>query len=80
MQLFAHAPHAAGGNVGYLEDPTVPAGSKTATFAAVKLMIKNERWAGELQSPRVFAWVLSVYAASSVPRGGWNMRDGLHGV
>eukprot|EP00798_Chlamydomonas_sp_ICE-L_P002087 gene2087-18142_t len=37
---------AANGNPGYLDDETVPAGSKQATYAAVKLEIKNERWAG----------------------------------
>ncbi|MEW5299976.1 MAG: hypothetical protein WDW36_002942 [Sanguina aurantia] len=37
---------AADGKPGYLEDPTVPAGSKTPTFAAVKLSIHNERWEG----------------------------------
>lgn len=35
-----------GGKPGYLEDPTVPAGSRTPTFAAVRLHIRNERWAG----------------------------------
>jgi glucose-6-phosphate 1-dehydrogenase len=34
------------GEPGYLDDPTVPAGSKTPTFAACKLFINNERWAG----------------------------------
>uniref|UniRef100_A0A8D0H3P5 Glucose-6-phosphate 1-dehydrogenase n=1 Tax=Sphenodon punctatus TaxID=8508 RepID=A0A8D0H3P5_SPHPU len=31
---------------GYLDDPTVPAGSTTATFAAVVLYVDNERWDG----------------------------------
>lgn len=31
---------------GYLDDPTVPDGSRTATFAAVKLAIDNPRWQG----------------------------------
>ncbi|GBG00395.1 hypothetical protein Rsub_13219 [Raphidocelis subcapitata] len=34
------------GQPGYLEDPTVPRGSKAPTFAACKLLIHNERWAG----------------------------------
>lgn len=34
------------GEPGYLDDPTVPAGSKTPTFAACRLTINNERWAG----------------------------------
>lgn len=38
--------HAAAGQPGYLDDPTVPAGSKTPTFAACTLFIDNERWAG----------------------------------
>jgi len=36
----------AGGNPGYLEDPTVPRGSRTPTFASVRLHINNDRWAG----------------------------------
>ncbi|XP_059805458.1 glucose-6-phosphate 1-dehydrogenase isoform X2 [Hypanus sabinus] len=31
---------------GYLDDPTVPAGSTTPTFATVVLYIQNERWDG----------------------------------
>lgn len=37
-QYVAHA-----GQEGYLDDPTVPAGSKTPTFAACKLFIHNDR-------------------------------------
>lgn len=32
--------------LGYLDDPTVPAGSKTPTFATAVMKIKNERWDG----------------------------------
>lgn len=32
---------------GYLDDPTVPRGSTTATFAAVVLYVENERWDGK---------------------------------
>ncbi|KAG9063631.1 Glucose-6-phosphate 1-dehydrogenase [Linnemannia hyalina] len=31
---------------GYLDDPTVPKGSKTPTYAAATLFIQNERWTG----------------------------------
>ncbi|XP_011373873.1 glucose-6-phosphate 1-dehydrogenase isoform X3 [Pteropus vampyrus] len=31
---------------GYLDDPTVPRGSTTATFAAVVLYVENKRWDG----------------------------------
>jgi glucose-6-phosphate 1-dehydrogenase len=31
---------------GYLDDPTVPAGSNTPTYAAITLFIDNDRWAG----------------------------------
>jgi len=31
---------------GYLDDPTVPKGSKTPTFAMAVMYIDNERWAG----------------------------------
>jgi glucose-6-phosphate 1-dehydrogenase len=34
------------GKPGYLEDSTVPEGSRCPTFAAVVLRIKNERWDG----------------------------------
>ena len=29
---------------GYLDDPTVPKGSRTPTYAVAALEIKNERW------------------------------------
>lgn len=32
--------------IGYLDDPTVPAGSVTPTYAAAILRINNERWDG----------------------------------
>lgn len=31
---------------GYLDDPTVPEGSKTSTYAMAVLKIHNERWDG----------------------------------
>lgn len=31
---------------GYLDDSTVPAGSKTPTFACAVVNIENERWDG----------------------------------
>ncbi|KAG2501354.1 hypothetical protein HYH03_001144 [Edaphochlamys debaryana] len=34
------------GQPGYLDDPTVPQGSRTPTFAAVRLFVRNERWDG----------------------------------
>lgn len=34
---------AGGDQKGYLDDPTVPAGSKTPTFAAIALHIDNDR-------------------------------------
>ena len=34
----------AGKEVGYTEDPTVPEGSQTPTFACVVLYIDDERW------------------------------------
>lgn len=37
---------------GYLDDPTVPRGSTTATFAAVVLYVENERWDGRCPPPR----------------------------
>ncbi len=32
--------------MGYLDDPTVPKGSVTPTYAIAKLNIRNERWDG----------------------------------
>lgn len=32
--------------MGYLDDPTVPAGSRTATYALAVCRIQNERWDG----------------------------------
>ena len=32
--------------LGYLDDPTVPKGSVTPTFAAAVAFLKNERWDG----------------------------------
>jgi len=32
--------------LGYLDDPSVPKGSATATYSATVLFIKNERWEG----------------------------------
>ncbi|KAL4419711.1 hypothetical protein ABPG75_006809 [Micractinium tetrahymenae] len=37
---------AADGQPGYTDDPTVPSGSKTPTFAAVTLFVDNDRWSG----------------------------------
>lgn len=34
------------GKPGYLDDPTVPKGSKTCTFSVVVFFINNERWKG----------------------------------
>ena len=36
----------AGQYAGYLQEPGVPAGSKTPTYAAVKLSVENGRWKG----------------------------------
>lgn len=42
---------AAGEQRGYLEDETVPRGSKTPTFATCVLNINNERSAQHIKSP-----------------------------
>ena len=41
---------------GYLDDPTVPPGSTTATFAAAILRVANERWDGECQGGGGGGW------------------------
>ena len=44
--LGQYAADPAGKEVGYTEDPTVPEGSKTPTFATVVLFIDDEQWDG----------------------------------
>ncbi|RKP14440.1 glucose-6-phosphate dehydrogenase [Piptocephalis cylindrospora] len=44
--LGQYTASADGKNPGYLDDDTVPKGSKTPTFAAMALQVKNERWEG----------------------------------
>mmetsp|Transcript_43939 Transcript_43939/g.71725 ORF Transcript_43939/g.71725 Transcript_43939/m.71725 type:complete len:548 (-) Transcript_43939:343-1986(-) len=41
-----YAAAADGSEAGYLEDPTVPAGSRTPTFAQTVLYVQNPRWEG----------------------------------
>jgi glucose-6-phosphate 1-dehydrogenase len=45
-QYAAGPKGAEGGQPGYLDDPTVPAGSNAPTYAACRLDIRNERWSG----------------------------------
>lgn len=42
--------------LGYLDDPTVPNGSRTPTFATSVLYVQNERWDGE---DRRTSWILA---------------------
>ena len=44
MGQYGADPH--GVEPAYLDDPTVPAGSKTPTFASVVLYVNNDRWRG----------------------------------
>jgi glucose-6-phosphate 1-dehydrogenase len=44
--LGQYGPNAAGTKQGYLDDPTVPRGSATPTFATAALYINNARWQG----------------------------------
>lgn len=44
MVLGQYTKSVDGSKPGYLDDKTVPAGSKTPTYAAVVLFIENERW------------------------------------
>lgn len=55
---------------GYLDDPTVPHGSTTATFAAVVLYVENERWDG-MWTGRHQAW----RAGPRGPRGALALRS-----
>ena len=38
--------------LGYLDDPTVPEGSCTPTFATAVLYVQNERWDGEAKKKK----------------------------
>lgn len=44
--IAGDVPGDADSKVGYMDDPTVPAGSKTPTFATTVMYVKNERWDG----------------------------------
>ncbi len=41
--------------LGYLDDPTVPKGSCTPTFATAALYVQNERWDGEAKRFQSFS-------------------------
>ena len=41
-----YGPSSDKGKPGYLDDETVPKGSKCPTFAAMTLFINNDRWSG----------------------------------
>lgn len=40
--------------LGYLDDPTIPEGSCTPTFATTVLYVQNERWDGEAKHYLIF--------------------------
>lgn len=44
--VASHIPGDEDSNMGYLDDPTVPKGSCTPTYASCVLRINNERWDG----------------------------------
>lgn len=44
--IAGDVPGDADSKMGYMDDPTVPAGSKTPTFATTVMYVKNERWDG----------------------------------
>ncbi|ORZ31778.1 glucose-6-phosphate 1-dehydrogenase [Catenaria anguillulae PL171] len=46
MVLGQYGPSEDGSKPGYLDDKTVPAGSKTPTYAAAVMFIDNDRWSG----------------------------------
>ena len=46
---------------GYLDDPTVPKGSNTPTFAAALTYIKTERWDGKLGGGGDFTTKRTIY-------------------
>ena len=43
---------ATGGQDGYTDDPTVPVGSTTPTFASIVLYVDNDRWPGAAVGPQ----------------------------
>ena len=46
--------------LGYLDDPTVPEGSCTPTFATAVLYVQNERWDGEAKKKKVYICFSSI--------------------
>lgn len=51
----------------YLEDKTVPAGSRTATFATVVLFVDNDRWDGVPAGAAVGSRVVRRVAVGVLP-------------
>lgn len=53
--------------LGYLDDPTVPEGSHTATFATAVLYVHNERWEGAafadvlIKNFRLHQWIIGSF-------------------
>lgn len=51
--------------LGYLDDPTVPKGSCTPTFATAVVYVQNERWDGEIFFfPVLCLWLLLRFSSS----------------
>lgn len=46
--------------LGYRDDPTVPEGSCTPTFATAVLYVRNERWDGEAKAFSLFVCFLFI--------------------
>lgn len=45
--------------LGYLDDPTIPEGSCTPTFATTVLYVQNERWDGEATTKHYLIFLFS---------------------
>lgn len=50
--------------LGYRDDPTVPEGSCTPTFATAALYVRNERWDGEAKAFFLFVFFIHKLAFS----------------
>lgn len=51
--------------LGYLDDPTVPDGSCTPTFATAVLYVHNERWDGEAKHSHLSVLLICLHLMTS---------------
>ncbi len=60
---------------GYLDDPTVPPGSKTPTFAACRLHVNNDRWVAGPLAPVACSHAHMLHVWWQMLHVWWQMRS-----